>query len=346
MILRGRTLLLAGCLFLLTALPVRAQEPSVRTILFYSPDEEACRAFLNDVLPPLLVEHGQNLTVLTIDVDNAEGRDLYQSALSAMDIPPDDQFIPLIVMENAYLSGLADIREKLPGLIADRLQGGGTEWPDIPGMEDILRKAGFTRAPETPWEKFASDLVGNTLAVIVLAGLILSLFFSILVTFRPAPKFLSDIPDWVFPVLLIVGFAVASYLTHAELTQSDVICGGISRCQDVHESQYSRIFGVITVGEFGILGYLLIGLAWLAHRYLRGRIRTAAAIAMYGFAVFGVTYSSYLTFLEPFVIGATCLWCLASAVVMSLILPLTTLPVREVLQPHPTTGKRNPSGAG
>jgi uncharacterized membrane protein len=56
-----------------------------------------------------------------------------------------------------------------------------------------------------------------------------------------------------------------------------------------------------------------------------------AAIAMFGFAIFGVSFSIYLTFLEPFVIGATCLWCLSSATIMGLILPLTTGPVRTAI---------------
>jgi uncharacterized membrane protein len=33
-----------------------------------------------------------------------------------------------------------------------------------------------------------------------------------------------------------------------------------------------------------------------------------------------VLFSIYLTFLEPFVIGATCAWCLTSALIMTLLL--------------------------
>jgi uncharacterized membrane protein len=36
--------------------------------------------------------------------------------------------------------------------------------------------------------------------------------------------------------------------------------------------------------------------------------------------VAGTLFSIYLTFLEPFVIGATCAWCLASAIIMTLLL--------------------------
>jgi uncharacterized membrane protein len=41
-------------------------------------------------------------------------------------------------------------------------------------------------------------------------------------------------------------------------------------------------------------------------------------------AWFGLLFSIYLTFLEPFVIGATCVWCIISAVLMTLILVAST----------------------
>jgi len=34
-------------------------------------------------------------------------------------------------------------------------------------------------------------------------------------------------------------------------------------------------------------------------------------------AWFGVLFTIYLTFLEPFVIGATCMWCITSAILMT-----------------------------
>jgi len=41
---------------------------------------------------------------------------------------------------------------------------------------------------------------------------------------------------------------------------------------------------------------------------------------------FGTLFSIYLTFLEPFVIGATCLWCLSSAVIMTTLFILALKP--------------------
>ncbi|MCK5794824.1 MAG: hypothetical protein KAH12_08950, partial [Anaerolineales bacterium] len=42
-------------------------------------------------------------------------------------------------------------------------------------------------------------------------------------------------------------------------------------------------------------------------------------LGLFGITLFGLLFSIYLTFLEPFVIGATCIWCLSSAVIMTIL---------------------------
>jgi uncharacterized membrane protein len=59
-----------------------------------------------------------------------------------------------------------------------------------------------------------------------------------------------------------------------------------------------------------------------------------AALALVIMAVGGTVFSIYLTFLEPFVIGATCAWCLTSAILMTVLLWLTVTPQRLVLIKH------------
>jgi uncharacterized membrane protein len=51
-----------------------------------------------------------------------------------------------------------------------------------------------------------------------------------------------------------------------------------------------------------------------------------ARLALAAGAAAGVAFSIYLTFLEPFVIGATCLWCLSSAVIVTALLWLSAGP--------------------
>jgi uncharacterized membrane protein len=53
-------------------------------------------------------------------------------------------------------------------------------------------------------------------------------------------------------------------------------------------------------------------------------------------AGFGVAFSIYLTYLELFVIRAVCMWCVTSAVVMTLLLLVSVwLAVGAATQPRP-----------
>jgi uncharacterized membrane protein len=343
MVHRSSLWIALSCFLLLPAFPVQAKEPTVNAVLFYNPDCGQCTQVINTILPPLLVKYNQSLLIFTIDVTKGEGNSLYQAAITALRIPQDQQFVPLMISGNKVFSGSDSIQNQFPAFIDQSLSQGGTPWPVIPGLADALGKAGLVTAPPNPMDKFLADQPANSLAVIVLAGLILSLVGSIVFTFRATPRSLEAIPEWVFPALLVIGLGVASYLTYTELTRSEVFCGGISHCQSVQDSQYSKIMGVISIGEFGVIGYCCIGLAWIIHRLSHGSRREIAAIAMFGLAMFGVSFSIYLTFLEPFVIGASCLWCLSSAILMGLILPLTTGPVRTAILESEAASTQTPA---
>ena len=80
------------------------------------------------------------------------------------------------------------------------------------------------------------------------------------------------------------------------------------------------------MGLLGVAGYLVIGLAWIMQKLDQGQWKYYGALAAWAFSLFGVLFFIYLTFLEPFVIGATCAWCLTGAVVMTLLLWASTPP--------------------
>ena len=52
-------------------------------------------------------------------------------------------------------------------------------------------------------------------------------------------------------------------------------------------------------------------------------VQRSIDVALFVLALAGAVFSIYLTFLEPFVIGASCVWCLTSAVVMGMLVWLT-----------------------
>jgi uncharacterized membrane protein len=91
--------------------------------------------------------------------------------------------------------------------------------------------------------------------------------------------------------------------------------GGSHGCERVQSSSYASVGG-IPVALLGLVGYVGIAVALVAPGE-RARL-AAAALAVSGFG-----FSAYLTYLELFVIDAICQWCVASAVLLTLLCVLT-----------------------
>lgn len=157
----------------------------------------------------------------------------------------------------------------------------------------------------------ASTLTFELSFVSLLAGLVAVILIG--VAFAVARR--ADTPlSWhnLLPAVAVAGLLVAGYLAYVEVGQNEAICGLVGECAVVQSSEYAVLFGVLPVGVLGIIGYLAILGAWAASNHLGDRWH----VVLLGLILFGVAFSAYLTFLEPFVIGASCAWCLTSAVLM------------------------------
>jgi uncharacterized membrane protein len=185
-----------------------------------------------------------------------------------------------------------------------------------PGRPLDMAEAARELESLTMWDSFNQDPTGNSLAVLVLLGMIVSL----LLRGIPPRRELTLWPPWVFPLLVLVGAMVAGYLSFVEITHTEAVCGPVGDCNTVNQSPYATLFGFLPVGVLGLMGYALILALWALGRWGGEGLREKAHLALWGAAVLGTFFSAYLTFLEPFVIGATCAWCLASAVIMTLLL--------------------------
>ena len=92
------------------------------------------------------------------------------------------------------------------------------------------------------------------------------------------------------------------------------------------------MLGVVPVGLLGVLGYLGVVATWLWGRFRDDKLAMFLPIVIFGMTLFGVLVSIYLTYLEPFVIGAVCLWCLSSSVIITLLFLLSLRPMRRALE--------------
>src|SRR3954449_2554731 len=114
-------------------------------------------------------------------------------------------------------------------------------------------------------------------------------------------------------ILALAGIGVATYIAIAESGGGSPKClAGGHGCETVANSRYSHLAG-INVAVIGILGYVALLGAALAPGD-PGRFGGFLA------ALVGFGFSAYLTYLELFVIDAVCQWCVASAVLMTLLL--------------------------
>lgn len=109
-----------------------------------------------------------------------------------------------------------------------------------------------------------------------------------------------------------LGVGVATYIAIAESGGGSPVClAGGTGCQTVAESSYSHVAGV-NIAIFGVAGYLLL----LATAFFANDLARFGAFAV---SLGGFGYSIFLTYIELFKIEAICQWCVASAVLMTIL---------------------------
>jgi len=178
------------------------------------------------------------------------------------------------------------------------------------------------------WDRFRIDPVGNGASVVVLAAMVAALVLVGLALAGRGVR-IPVAPGWVVPVIGVIGLCVAAYLSFVEVTGTRAVCGPVGDCNTVNQSEYARLFGVLPIGVLGMVGYVwMVGL-WLVGGVGPGDAARAGRLGAWGSALLGTGFSVYLTFLEPFVIGATCAWCLSSAVMVTLMMLVMTPAARR-----------------
>ncbi len=343
-----RALLLSLILFCLTVVPGAAQEPVVHAVLFYSPNCGHCQQLIQNDLPPLIEAYGPQLVILAINTSDPGGQELWSSAIDSFSIPPERWGVPMLIIGDTVLVGGFEIPNQLPGLVEAALASGGLDWPDIPGLQELLAQiepessptpeaspgatllpatenapAGLpTPIPDQPPLPAAgildTDPAGFVLAFLVLLALLAVPAFA-WTTFQssranPAPP---GKVRYVFPLLAILGSLVAAYLYSVESSGTLAVCGPIGDCNTVQQSSYAWLFGLIPIAGLGLLLQAVLLVLFAACFALSGKASRIAAMLLLALSMAGVLFSIYLTYLEIFVIGAVCAWCLTSALILA-----------------------------
>jgi uncharacterized membrane protein len=119
--------------------------------------------------------------------------------------------------------------------------------------------------------------------------------------------------------LSALGAGIAAYLTYARLAHVSVACA-TSGCETVQTSRYSELAG-LPVAALGLAGYLLLAATAASAQDLARAIGLAAASG-------GLVFAGYLLYAQAALIGAFCQWCLASDLILLLLVVANALRFR------------------
>lgn len=316
-----------------------AKDAIVYAVLFYSPTCSHCGKLDREVMPILQEKYGNKLVVVRLNITSTAGIRIYEKARERYNVTGKPIGVPTLIIGEAFLVGTVEIPEKFPGLIDAGLSKGGIDLPNLPGLhQEFVAQSNLHLENLSTWQfmayKFKQDPLANGIAVIILVTMVASVVAALVITLSSskAPKALTVLPYWIIPFLALIGLAIAVYLSYVEVSETRAVCGPVGDCNAVQNSPYAKLFGILPIPVMGMAGYIAILGAWLFGQFGQAPLKKPARLALWGLGIFSVLFSSYLTFLEPFVIGTTCLFCVASAIVVTIILWVSILPARHALR--------------
>jgi uncharacterized membrane protein len=116
-------------------------------------------------------------------------------------------------------------------------------------------------------------------------------------------------------VIALLGFADASYLTIEHFRGVIPPCTIVSGCEVVLTSAYSFILG-IPVSLLGAIYYLiiLVGVFSFIESKKTGLLKLALLLT-----VFGMVFSLWFLYVQIFILGSYCLYCLVSALTSTIL---------------------------
>jgi uncharacterized membrane protein len=143
-------------------------------------------------------------------------------------------------------------------------------------------------------------------------------------------------------LLALGGLGVATYLTVVHYAHQPIACSSVGDCELVNSSRYAKVGG-IPVALIGALAYVAI-LAGAVGAWLRRD--STLLLGAWALALASFVFSMYLTYIELRVLYAICVYCVASASIMTAIfavLSVAAWQVRRDFLPAPVQSAENVS---
>ena len=129
-------------------------------------------------------------------------------------------------------------------------------------------------------------------------------------------------------LLALLGLLIAIYLTLYKTGAIAELNCTVGSCETVQTSRWATFLG-LPVAAWGIVFY--VALLALALSGVQGSLAESRAVSVALVAVtgWGVVFSTWLTYLELFVIHAICQWCVVSAILVTIAFVVAWLDLRD-----------------
>lgn len=125
----------------------------------------------------------------------------------------------------------------------------------------------------------------------------------------------ANVLDRAASLLGFAGIFVAGTLTLADIAGKDVPCGGTNDCSIVAQHPSSHLLG-ISNAQLGLALYVVLTCLAISRLALGGPAKRNAVVG-FTLSMLGTAFSAYLTYIAVAEIKHTCLWCLASALIIT-----------------------------
>jgi uncharacterized membrane protein len=132
----------------------------------------------------------------------------------------------------------------------------------------------------------------------------------------------------IVAALALAGIFISLYLTLYKLGIIGELNCSIGSCETVNTSKWSAFLG-LPVAAWGLLFYLDVFAIALIGTFPRFEDERLISIVLVAESAVGVLFSAWLTYLELAVIHAICIWCVTSAAIVTLILVLSVLDLKD-----------------
>lgn len=120
----------------------------------------------------------------------------------------------------------------------------------------------------------------------------------------------------IIAALALVGVGLATYLAMYKLGMLGTLACTVGSCETVNLSKWATFVG-IPVAVWGVGFYVVLFLVALLGTTERFVEEPWVSHVLLGLTAWGVVFSTWLTYLELYVIHAVCMFCVMSAILVS-----------------------------